>query len=84
MRLKLRLGIDILAVIVVTIYLIVYCALLQFENTPKYSMLMFLFSPVMIIGMVYIVLKYGKYDGPGLGNDEFGYQDKNKDDLGTF
>jgi hypothetical protein len=34
--------------------------------------------------MVYTVLKHGKYDGPELGDDEFGYCDKNKDELGVF
>jgi hypothetical protein len=84
MKQKLNFGKDILAVLTVTAYLIFYIALLQNENTRGYALLMLAFSPLLIIGMAYVVLKYGKYDGPELGNDEFGYQDKDKDDLGIF
>jgi hypothetical protein len=45
---------------------------------------MFLVSPFLLIWMVVTVLKSGKYEGPELGENEFGYQDKNKDDLGIF
>jgi multidrug efflux pump subunit AcrB len=72
---------DILSVILVTVYLIIYCALLQYESTRKYAMIMFIFSPLLVVGMVYTVLKFGKYNGPPLGDNEFGYQDKNKNEL---
>jgi hypothetical protein len=84
MKQKVKSGIDILSVLAVTAYLVLYCMMLQFEETRTYALLMLAFSPLLIIGMVYVVLKYGKYDGPELGEEEFGYQDKNKDDLGIF
>jgi len=84
MKQKINLGIDILSVLIVTAYLILYCIMLQFQDTRSYAILMLAFSPLLIIGMAYVVLKYGKYDGPELGEEEFGYQDKNKDDLGIF
>ena len=68
----------------VTVYLLVYIELLQFENMEIYGFAMLLFAPFLICWMVYTVLKYGKYSGPELGEEEFGYQDKQKDQLGVF
>jgi hypothetical protein len=75
---------DILAVIFVTVFLFLYVALLQFENTFGIAMLMFLASPFLLVWMVITVLRSGKYNGPALGENEFGYQDKNKDEPRTF
>ena len=75
---------DICAVGFVTIYLFIYCLLLQFESTLQYAMVMLLFSPLAICFMVYVVIKFGRYDGPWLNNNEFGYQDKKHDELGVF
>jgi hypothetical protein len=77
-------GKDILAIAAVSIYLVLYCALLQFESTRALALTMLLFAPVVLIVMVYIVLKYGKFTGPELGDNEFGYADKDKDELGVF
>lgn len=74
---------DIFAVCVTTAYLLLYIILLQFEQTQKYATYMLLFSPVLVVWLVYTVLKYGTYDGPELGDDEFGYQDKTNEELGT-
>ena len=75
---------DIVPVYLVTCYLIAYIILLQFETTTDYAIIMSLFSPLLICWMVYSVLRYGKYNGPELGDEEFGYQDKMKNDLGIF
>lgn len=75
---------DTFSVVFVTLYVFTYCVLLQFESTLSFAIGMLLFSPFLVFWMVYTILKYGKYNGKGLGNDEFGYQDKNKDDLGVF
>jgi hypothetical protein len=75
---------DIFAVCLTTAYLLLYITLLQFEYTQEYAIYMLLFSPVIVVWLVYAVLKYGTYDGPELGDDEFGYQDKSKDDLGIL
>jgi hypothetical protein len=68
----------------VTGYLVTYIILLSIQSTLIYAIGMLLFSPVLVLWMVYTVLKYGKYDGKELGNDEFGYHDKKKDELGVF
>ncbi|MEO6670807.1 MAG: hypothetical protein ABIN36_15110 [Ferruginibacter sp.] len=75
---------DIFSVCLVSIYLLIYIELLQFDNTQKYGIIMFLFSPFLICWMVYTVLKHGKYKGRELNDDEFGYQDKSTDELGVF
>ncbi|MES2373783.1 MAG: hypothetical protein V4557_14480 [Bacteroidota bacterium] len=72
---------DVFSAGFVTIYLILYCLMLQFDNTKNYGMMMLLFSPFLICWMVYTVLKHGKYSGRQLGDEEFGYQDKPKDEL---
>lgn len=68
----------------VTVYMVVYVALLQGEGTRDYAFLMLLLSPLLFVWMVFTILKYGKYSGRELGNDEFRYQDKAKNDLGVF
>lgn len=75
---------DILAVCLSTIYLLVYCVLLQFNHTRNFGLGMFLCSPIIMGWTAYTVLKYGTYKGPELGDEEFGYQDKVKDELGAF
>jgi len=37
-----------------------------------------------MVWTIYTVLKYGKYNGSELGDEEFGYKDKAKDDLRVF
>lgn len=75
---------DTLAAIIATLYLIAYCAFLQSESTQQYAFMMLLFSPLVLCGLVFIVLKYGKYDGRELGENEYGYHDKANEDLNTF
>ena len=75
---------DIFSVGLVTFYLFIYCELMLFETTAKYAMVMLLFSPLLIFWMVFAILQYGKYSGSELGEEEFGYQDKKKEELGVF
>ena len=75
---------SIFSVYLVTFYLFVYSILLQLETTVSYAFIMLLFSPLLICWMVYSVLKHDKYNGPELGDDEFGYQDKPKTDQDGF
>lgn len=75
---------DVFSAAFVTAYLVIYCELLQFESTKGIAVAMFLLSPFLLIWMVYMVLKHGRYDGKELGDEEFGYQDMDTDDLKTF
>ena len=75
---------DIRAIVVASLYLLCYCILLQFERTRTLAFIMFGCAPFLLAWMTYTVLKKGKYTGPELGENEFGYADKNKDELGMF
>ncbi len=75
---------DIFWVVFVTCYLFVYCILLQFDATFVYAVRMLIFSPLLLCWLVFMILKYGIYKGPELGEDEFGYQDKKQEELGIF
>ena len=46
---------------------------------------MFLLSPLVVAYMVYTVIRYGKYAGKELNEDEeWGYEDTPKEKLGMF
>ncbi len=65
------------SVIVTTIYLLTYCILLQVQHLQPLAVGMFLLSPFMLCWMVFTVLKYGRYTGRELSDDEeFGYEDR--------
>ena len=69
----------------VTVYLLIYTVL--FHTGASYPILvtMFAISPFLVIWMVYVVIRFGKYSGPELQPDEeWGYQDKKREDLGIF
>jgi hypothetical protein len=71
--------------ILVTIYLIVYTLLHQAGASLTLLGILFLLSPFLVVWMAYTILRYGSYHGKELGEEEeWGYQDKNKDDLGVF
>jgi hypothetical protein len=67
---------DIRAIILLSFYLLCYAVLLNFEVTYKIAFIMWMLSPLLIISTVIYVLKFGIYNGPELGEKEFGYTDK--------
>ena len=68
-----------------SIYLLVYVALLHTGLSLQLVMLLFSVSPILLLWMVYTVLKYGRYTGPSLhAGQEWGYQDRRHEDLGSF
>jgi hypothetical protein len=69
---------DIFAVGFVTTHFFISVVLLQFENSRALGLVMSLFSPFFLCWMVYTILRFGKYAGPDLGKDEYGYQDRPK------
>lgn len=73
------------AVAVTTIVMIVYNILPQFTDSFTLAGIIFIASPFLIVWMVYTVLKHGKYNGKELDDkEEWGYQDKQRDELGMF
>ncbi len=64
------------AIITVTAYLVVFVAISRLY--PDLSMLFILYSlsPLLVIWMVYVVIRYGHYDGQELNEgQEWGYDD---------
>jgi RsiW-degrading membrane proteinase PrsW (M82 family) len=76
---------DKLSTIVVTTYLFIYTTLFHAEAPLKVLGVMFLISPFLVLWMAYSILKFGVFDSKELdNNEEWGYSDKNKDELGSF
>ena len=74
-----------LVTIAVTVYLVVYTILHQAGASLTILGIMFLLSPFLVVWMGYTILRYGAYNGKELAEDEeWGYQDKDRKDLGTF
>lgn len=70
---------DVLAAVLGSVYLLIYIVLLHYRSEE--TMIMCLFSPIVIAIMAYVILKDGHYKGKLLNDEEFGYADKNKEDL---
>jgi hypothetical protein len=73
------------AVSTLIIYLVAYVIVFATGYYVNLLAYMFLVSPVMLIATVYFVLTDTTYTYPELGEDqEWGYRDKNKSELGVF
>jgi hypothetical protein len=67
-----------------SIYLVIYCLLMMSENLQWLAVILFFFSPFLVIWIALTIIRFGRYKGPDLECDEFGYQDRPKDALGIF
>jgi hypothetical protein len=66
-----------LSTAIVTTYLVIYTLLFHAGAPLPVVGSMFLLSPFLVIWMAYTILRFGKYDGRELReNEEWGYQDK--------
>jgi hypothetical protein len=75
---------DVLAGTIGTIYLITYTILFQLQAPLPLLGTMFLLSPIVVIWMAYTIIRHGSYQGKELGeNEEWGYADKEKSELGN-
>ena len=72
------------SIIVTTTCLIVFYVLLHFDADPLLSALLYFSIPVVMIIMVLSILLDDSLSYPELGNEEWGYRDKNKSELGVF
>lgn len=73
------------AVGTVSLILVVYCILINFNAPLKLVYFIFSISPILVIWMVYTVLRHGSYNGNELqADEEWGYQDVSKDELGVL
>jgi multisubunit Na+/H+ antiporter MnhG subunit len=68
-----------------TLAVILYNVLPQFSINTTIIAFIFLISPFLMGWMVYTILRYGSYKGKELTDkEEWGYQDKQRDQLGLF
>jgi len=73
------------AVIVVSAVLAGYCALIGLGLYLPIACFIFAISPFLIAWMAFSIIKYGSYPGKELKeNEEWGYQDMDKEKLGVF
>jgi hypothetical protein len=73
------------AIILATAYLLLYVVIFQLDAPLWLLFLLFMLSPIPVIWMAYQILRNAFYNGPLLGkDDEFGYQDVDKNKLGLF
>ena len=62
-----------------TVYLVLYTDFLLTGASELLVNILFALSPFVVVWMAVTIMKYGKYDGAELGeNEEWGYQDVNK------
>lgn len=74
-----------IAVALATLYLFTLTMLGVVDASTTLCAVMYLLSPVVIISLVYTVLREKDYDYPELPpGEEWGYRDKNKNELGLF
>ncbi len=70
------------AVVVVSVSLIVYCTLIGFNILLPVAYFIFALSPVLLLWLVYIVIRFGVYKGEELQvGEEWSYGDKSKNEL---
>jgi hypothetical protein len=74
-----------ISIAIATGYLLIYLILFA-ANAPLWmAFLLFCLSPIPVIWMSYQILTDAIYSGKDLdANEEFGYQDVNKNTLGFF
>lgn len=62
-----------------TVYMVLYTNFLLTGASELLVNILFALSPFVVVWMAITIMKFGKYNGPELGeNEEWGYQDVNK------
>jgi hypothetical protein len=72
------------AVIIGTLYFVIFIVALYVPPLFPMAPWLFIASPPMLIWMVVNILKDDRQPYPELGEHEWGYRDKNRDELGLF
>lgn len=72
-------------VIIVSSVLVINYFISFFTSNPTLLLSLYLTSPFLLGWMVYSVIRYGIFKGDELEKDEeYGYADKKKEELGIF
>lgn len=76
---------EIIPVTIGSTVLLAYCWLMFSGNESGLTSLLFSIFPFLLIWIAISILRYGKFEGTELDEqEEWGYSDKDKNDLGTF
>jgi hypothetical protein len=73
-----------IVIILATVYLGILSMLGYTGASTELCAYLYLVSPLIIVFLVYVVLTEDEYPYPELGKDEWGYRDKNKNELDIF
>lgn len=74
-----------LPVFIVSGLLLLQCWLVFYAPDSRLINIISFLSPLFMLWMAYSILRFGKYRGEDFtAEDEFGYTDKKKEDLGVF
>lgn len=76
---------EIIPVIIVSTVLVLYGWLLLSGKDPRFPSILFLLLPFLLIWVVYSIIRHGKFVGKEMKEEEeWGYSDKDKNELGIF
>ena len=76
---------EIIPVTIGSAVLLLYCWMILSGNKSELTSFLFSLIPFILIWIVFSILKYGKFEGRELGeHEEWGYADKDKNELGVF
>jgi len=76
---------EIIPVIIGSAVLLLYYWLILSGNESGLTRLIFSLSPFILLWIVFSILRHGKFEGKELEeNEEWGYSDKDKNELGVF
>jgi hypothetical protein len=64
-----------------TMFLLALYVVCTYSSSPELNGLLYFSVPVVLIAMVFIILKDNSIKSKQLGKDEWGYADKDKDEL---
>lgn len=72
------------AVWLVTSFVVLYAIAPYISIPDDLIIFMFVATPFLILWMAYRILKFADAPKQSLGDEDWGYADKRKEDLGTF
>ena len=76
---------EIIPVIIGSAVLLLYYWLILSGNESGLTSLLFSIFPFALLWIVFSILKHGKFEGKELEEqEEWGYRDKDKNELGVF
>ena len=76
---------EIIHVIIVSIVLLLYCGMIISGKESGLTSLLFTLFPFILLWIVFSILRHGKFEGKELEEqEEWGYSDKDKNELGVF